>query len=135
MIWVRGQNKNKNFDLFHQSKWVSKPVNPKGNQPWMFIGKTDAEAEVPILWPPDIKSWFIGKDPDAGKKLKAGEEGDVRGWDGWMVSLTQWTWVWANSERWWRTGKPSVQTSMGLQIVRHDLVNEQQEISNLPSSY
>ena len=44
-----------------------KPVNPKENQPWIFIGRTDAEAEVEILWPPDAKSWLIGKDPDAGK--------------------------------------------------------------------
>ena len=44
-----------------------KPVNPKGNQPWIFIGRTDSEAEAPILWPPDVKSWFIRKDPDAGK--------------------------------------------------------------------
>ena len=44
-----------------------KPVNPKGNQSWIFIGRTDAEAEVLILWPPDAKSWLIGKDPDAGK--------------------------------------------------------------------
>ena len=44
-----------------------KPVSPKGNQPWIFIGRTDAEAETPILWPPDMKSWLIGKDPDAGK--------------------------------------------------------------------
>ena len=44
-----------------------KPVNPKGNQPWIFIGRTDAEAEAPILWPPDAKSQLIGKDPDAGK--------------------------------------------------------------------
>ena len=43
------------------------PVHPNGNQPWTFIGRTDAEAEAPILWPPDAKSWFIGKDPDAGK--------------------------------------------------------------------
>ena len=43
-----------------------KPVHPKGNQPWIFIGRTDAEAEAPILWPPDAKSWLIGKDPDAG---------------------------------------------------------------------
>ena len=43
------------------------PVNPKGNQPWIFIGRTDAEAETPILWTPDTKSWLIGKDPDAGK--------------------------------------------------------------------
>ena len=44
-----------------------KPVNPKGNQPWIFIGRPDAEAEVPILWPPDVKNWLTGKDPDAGK--------------------------------------------------------------------
>ena len=44
-----------------------KPINPKGNQLWIFIGRTDAEAEVPILWPPDAKNWLIGKDPDPGK--------------------------------------------------------------------
>ena len=44
-----------------------KPVNPKGNQPWIFTGRTEAEAEVPILWPPDVKNWLTGKDPDAGK--------------------------------------------------------------------
>ena len=44
-----------------------KPVNSKGNQSWLFIGRTDAEAEAPILWPPDVKNWLIGKDPDAGK--------------------------------------------------------------------
>ena len=83
-----------------------KPVNPKGNQPWIFIGRTDAETEAPVLWPPDAKSLLIGKDP--WERLKAGGEGDDRGWDGWMASLTQWTWVWASSGRWWRTGKPGV---------------------------
>ena len=63
------------------------PVNIKGNQPWIFIGRTDAEAEGPILWPPDSKSWLIGKDPDAGR-LRAGGEGDDRGWDGWMDGIT-----------------------------------------------
>ena len=51
------------------------PVNPKGNQPWIFIGRTDAEAEVPILWPPDVKSWHIGKDPDASKDWGPEETG------------------------------------------------------------
>ena len=57
-----------------------KPVNPKGNQFWIFIGRADAEAEAPILWPPDAKSWLIGKDPDAEKdwrqeeKEEAGDE-------------------------------------------------------------
>ena len=52
-----------------------KPVNPKGNQPWIFIGRTDAEAEAPILWPPDAKSWLIGKDPDVGKDWRQEEMG------------------------------------------------------------
>ena len=54
--------------------WEIKPVNPKGSQPWIFIGRTVAEAEAPTLWPPDEKSWFIGKDPDAGKDLKQNEK-------------------------------------------------------------
>ena len=52
-----------------------KPVNPKGNQPWIFIGRTDSEAETPILWPPEVKSWLIGKDPDAGKDWGQEEKG------------------------------------------------------------
>ena len=52
-----------------------KPVHPKGNQSWIFIGRTDAEAETPILWPPDVKNWLIWKDPDAGKVLKWEEKG------------------------------------------------------------
>ena len=52
-----------------------KPVNPKGNQSWIFIGRTDAEAETPILWPPDAKNWLIGKDPDAGKDWRQEEKG------------------------------------------------------------
>ena len=52
-----------------------KPVNPKGNQPWIFIGRTDAEAEAPMLWPHDGKSWLIGKDPDAGKDWRQKEKG------------------------------------------------------------
>jgi len=88
------------------------PVHPKGNQSWIFIGRTDAEAETPILWPPDVKNWFTGKGPDAGKD-KAGE-GDDRGWDGWMASSTQWTWVWVNSRSWWWTGSPGVLQSMGV---------------------
>ena len=102
------------------------PVGPKLNQPWLFIGRTDAEAEAPILWPPDTKNWLIAKDPDAGKDWRWGN----RGWDGWMASLTQWTWVWANSRRWRRTGKAGVLQSMGSQRVGHDLVTQQQ-----PGSY
>ena len=77
-----------------------KPVSPKGNQPWIFIGRTDAEVEAPIFWLPDAKSWLFGKDPGKGlwEKLTRGEEDD-RGWDGWMTSLTQWTCAWTNSGR------------------------------------
>ena len=51
------------------------PVSLKGNQPWMFTGRTDAETEAPILWPPDVKSWLTGKDPDAGKDWRQEEKG------------------------------------------------------------
>ena len=73
-----------------------KPVNPNRNQPWIFIGRTDAEAEAPILWAPDGENWLIGKDPDAGKDWR--EEKGTTAWNGWMTSPTPWTWVWANSE-------------------------------------
>ena len=59
-----------------------KPVNPKGNQPQIFIGRTNAEAEAPILWPPDVKSWLTGKDPEVGKVWRQKREGGGRGWDG-----------------------------------------------------
>ena len=87
--------------------------NTKGNQPWIFTGRSDAEA--PILWPPDrCKDPTHWKRPWCWERLKVGEEGD-RGWDGWMASLTRWTWVWANSGRQWRTGKPGVLQAVGSQ--------------------
>ena len=102
------------------------PVHSKGDQSWVFIGRTDVEAETPILWPPDVKSWLIWKDPDAGKdwgwcweRLRVGGDGDERGWDGRMASPTQWTWVWVNSGSWWWTGRPSVLQFMVSQRVRH----------------
>ena len=101
-----------------------KPVNPKGNQHCTFIGRTEAEA--PIFSPPDAKSRLIRKDFWCWERLKAGEEGGSRGHDGLMALPNQWTWVWANSKRWWRTGKPGVLQFMGLQRVRHDRATEQQ---------
>ena len=101
------------------------PVHPKGDQSWVFIWRTDAEAETPILWPPDVKSWLIGKDPDAGSDWEQEVlEGDNRGWDGWMASPTRWAWVWVNSRSWWWTGRPGVLWFMGSQRVRHDWVTE-----------
>ena len=58
------------------------PVTSKGNQFWIFIGSTDAEAEAPILWPPEMKSWLTGKDPEAGKDWRQKEKRGSRGWDG-----------------------------------------------------
>ena len=100
------------------------PVHPKGNQSWIFIGRTDVEAEIQILWPLDSKNWLIWKRPWCWERLKAGGEGDDRGWDGWMASPTQWTWVWVNSRSWWWTGRPGMLQSMGSQRVRHDWATE-----------
>ena len=102
------------------------PVHPKGNRSWIFIGRTDAEAETPILWPPDVKNWLILKRPWCWERLKVEGEGNDRGQNGWLASLTQWTWVWASSGKWWWTGKPGVLQSMGLQRVGHNWATEQQ---------
>jgi len=64
------------------------PVNPQGNQSWIFIGKTDAETETPIVWLPDVKNWFLGKDPDVVKDWKQEEKGmtedEMVGWHHWL---------------------------------------------------
>ena len=92
-------------------------VHPKGDQSWVFIGRTDVEAETPILWPPDAKSWLIWKDPDAGKDWRQEEKGTTE--DGWMGSPTQWTWVWVDSGSWWWTGRPGM-----LWFIGHDWATE-----------
>ena len=89
-------------------------VHPKGNQSWIFIGRTDTEAETPILWLPDAKNWLIWKDPDAGKDWRWRGEGDDRGWDGWVASPTQWTWVWVSSGSCWWTEKPGMPAVHGV---------------------
>ena len=100
------------------------PVNPKGNQLWIFIGRTDAEVETPILWPPDVKNWLIRKDPCAGKDWRQEEkrttEDEIVGWhhrlDGheFMSKL----------QVWWWTGKPGVLQSIVSQRVWHDWATE-----------
>ena len=99
------------------------PAHLKGDQSWVFFGRTDAKAETPVLWPPHAKSWLIAKDW-CWEGLGAGEEGDKREWDGWMASPTRWTWVWVNSGRWWWTGRPGVLRFMGSQRVGHDWATE-----------
>ena len=97
------------------------PVNPTGNQFWIFIEST---VTLEVLWPPDAKKKLTQwKRPWGWERLKEGEGDDI-GWDGWMTSSTQWTWTWVNSQSWWWKGKPGILKSMGMQRVRHFLATE-----------
>ena len=102
-----------------------KLVNPKGNQSWLNIHWKDWcwswSSNTLATWSEEMTHW---KRPCCWERLKAGGEGDNRGWDGWIASPTQWTWVWASSGSYWWTEKPGVLQSMGLQWVRHDWVTE-----------
>ena len=75
------------------------PVHPKGNQSWVFIGMIDAEAEAPILWPPNVKNWFMGKDADARTDWRQEEKGTTK--DEMVGWYHRCTWVWASSRCWW----------------------------------
>ena len=86
------------------------PVHPKGNQPWDFFGGNDAKAETPVLWPPDAKSWLIGKDSDAGRDWGQEEKGTTED------EMAGWSW-------WW-TGRPGMLLFMGLQRFGHDWATE-----------
>ena len=82
------------------------PVHPRGDQSWVFIGGTDAEAETPntlATWCEKLTPW---QRPWCWGELWAGGEGDNTGWDGWMASPTRWIWVWVNSGSWWWIGRP-----------------------------
>ena len=100
------------------------PVHPKGDQSWVFIGRTDVEAETPILWPPDVKNWLIWRDPDAWKDWGKEEWGTTEDETVGSHHRLQWTWVWVDSESWWWTGRPGVLQSMGSQRVRHEWATE-----------
>jgi len=99
-----------------------KSVPPKGNQSWIFIGRSDDEAETLNT----LATWYEElthlKRPWCWERLRAGE-GDDRRWDGWMASPTQWTWVCVNWSWWW-TGRPGMLQSLRSQRVRHDWVTE-----------
>ena len=77
-----------------------KSVNRKGNQSWTFLGSTNAEAKASIFFPLDAKNWLTGKRPWYWERLKPGGEGDNRRWDDWMITPTQWTWIWASFRSW-----------------------------------
>ena len=104
-----------------------KRAHPKGNESWIFIGRTDAQTETPILWSPDVKSWLIRKDPDAEKDWGK-EENEVT-----EDETVRWH-IWLNGYEFEQTlgdnegqGRPDVLQVMGLQRVGHDLVTEQQQ--------
>ena len=97
------------------------PVHSEGYQPWDFFGGYDAEAETPVLWPPHVKSWLIGKDSDAEHDWGQEEKGMT---EDEMTSLTRWMWVWVSSRSWWWTGRPGMLRFMGSQRVGHDWATE-----------
>ena len=98
------------------------PVHPKGDQSWVFIGRTDVwswNSNTLATWCEELthlkRSW-------CWERLRAGREGDDRGWGGCMASPTQWTWVWVNSGSWWETRRPGMLRFIGFQRVGHDWV-------------
>ena len=97
------------------------PVHPKGDQSWVFTGRT--EAETPNSLATSCEELAHWKRPSCWEELGTGGEGDDRGWDGWMASLTLWTWVWV-TRSWWWTGRPGMLQFMGPQRVGHDWVTE-----------
>ena len=104
--------------------WIARRAShPKGNESRIFIGRTDFSfswswnSNTLATWCEEPTHW---KRPWCWERLKAGGEGDDRGWDGWTASPTGWTWVWASSGVWWRTGKPGILQCIWSQRVRHD---------------
>ena len=136
--WTVKKAEHRSIDAFELEKTPEspldckeiQPVHPKGNQSWIFIGRTDAEAETPILWPPEAKNWLIGKDLVAGRDWRWEEMGTT---DGWMSWPTQWTWVWVSSRSWWWGGRPGKLQAMGSQRVRYDWLTELSWTEYLPA--
>jgi len=97
-------------------------VHSEGDQSWIFIGRTDAEAQTPNTLATWCEELTHLKRPWCWERLKVGGEGDNRGWGRWMALPPQWTWVWVNSESWWWIEKPGMLQSMRSQRVGHDWV-------------
>ena len=99
-----------------------KPDNPKGNQPWIFLEGLMLKLKLQLLWPPDVNSQLFGKDPDTWKDWRQEKEttaDKMVGWHHWLNGVS--------FRRWWRTGKPGMLQSTGLQRVGHNWVTEQQQ--------
>ena len=109
----------------------NKPVNPKGNQPWMFIGTTDSEAEAPILWPSDAKSWLTGKDSDVGKGQRQEKGTTTDEMVRWHYGLNRHEFKHTPGDGEGQVSLACCMQSMGSQSVRHDLATEQQQHRNL----
>ena len=135
------------FELVMLEKTLESPldckeiqlVHPKGYQFWIFIGRTDVEAETPVLWPPDVKSWLIWKDPGAGKDWRRGAGGGGRYRMRWLDDITNSMDMSLSKNQtpitgsWWWTGRPGVLQSLGSQRVGHDWVTELNWIPFYPS--
>ena len=100
-------------------------VRSEGDQPWDFFGRNDAEAETPVLWPPHVKSWLIGKDSHAGRDWGQEEKGttedEMAGWHHWLDGCES---EWTPGGSWWWTGRPGVLRFMESQRVGHDWATE-----------
>ena len=103
------------------------PVHSQGDQSWVFIGRINCWSWNSNTLATSCEELTYWKRPWCWEGLGAGGKGDDRGWDDWMASPTQWTWVWANSWRWWRAGRTGVLQSVGSQRVRHCLVTKQKQ--------
>ena len=113
-MWI---SHNYIYNQLYIYNWLTKSIFPKGNQSWIFTGRTDAKAEAPTLWPSDAKNWLIGKDSDAGKNGRQEEKGTTENeMVGWHHRLNGHEFEQAPGSWWW-TGKPGVLHSMGLQRV------------------
>ena len=126
--WTIKKTEHQKIDAFELWCWKRlespldckeiQPVNPKGNQSWIYQSWS---SNTLATWCKELTHW---KQHWCWERLKAGGEGDDRGWDSWMASPTQWTWVWASFGSWWWTGKPGMLQSMGLQRTGLDWVTE-----------
>ena len=106
-------------------------VTAEKHSKWWLIWDSNLGIYIRLIWSWNsntLATWCEElthlKRPWCWKRLRAGGEGDDRGWDGWMASPIQWTWVWVNSRSWWWTERPGVLQSMGLQRIRHDWATE-----------
>ena len=102
------------LDCKRSNQYILKEISPEYSLEGLML---KLKLQYSVSW---CKELTPRKRPWCWERLKAGGEGDNRGWDGWMASLTQWTWVWVSSGSWWRTGRPGLLQSLGSQHVGHD---------------